>query len=124
MDEKSRQYEVGRVFRWFAENPKMVELIRCEDGVVDTHQAIEVLEKLRDDHTDIPIIQTADGTGTKSVVVGPVHSWSRMTSATLMPISVNPGRHLILRRRVIFGSMPHARRILHGMLCASGTPKK
>ena len=58
MDDKSRQYEVGRVFRWFAENPKMVELIRCEDGVVDTQQAIEVLEKLRDDRMEylIPVV--------------------------------------------------------------------
>lgn len=58
MDEKARQYELGRVFRWFAENPKIVDLIRCEDGVVNTNQAIEVLEKLRDDHMEylIPVV--------------------------------------------------------------------
>lgn len=58
MDENLRQQELGRVFMWFAENPKMVEQIRCEDGVVDTKQAIEVLEKLKADHMEclIPVV--------------------------------------------------------------------
>lgn len=58
MDQNTREQEVGRVFQWFAENPGLVEQIRCEDGIVDTKQAIELLEKLHADRMEymIPIL--------------------------------------------------------------------
>lgn len=60
MDEKIRQQEIERVFLWFAENPAAVEQIRCEDGVVDTGDAIALLEKLQNDHMEylIPVLLT------------------------------------------------------------------
>lgn len=60
MDEKMRQKEIERVFLWFAENPTAAEQIRCEDGIVDTGEAIALLEKLRQDRMEylIPVLLT------------------------------------------------------------------